>query len=93
MRRLQRVLSRPVGSLTIPGTTLATILAEGWASWPMETGGLLLGHRANHHGLGAVAARVIGPGPEARHERYGFEPDATWQAKQVAIVLDAGQHP
>jgi len=86
MPRLQRILSRPAGRLTILSTALATLLTDGWATWPMETGGLLLGHRANHHGLDAVAVRVIGPGPKARHERYGFEPDATWQAEQVAIA-------
>jgi integrative and conjugative element protein (TIGR02256 family) len=86
MPRLQRILSRPAGSLFIPGTTLASILTDGWATWPMETGGLLLGHRVDHHGLDAVAVRVIGPGPKARHERYGFEPDATWQAEQVATA-------
>lgn len=86
MRRLQRTLSRSAGSLTISGATFATILTDGWASWPMETGGLLLGRRTDQHGLGAVAVHVIGPGPKARHERYGFEPDATWQAEQVATA-------
>ena len=86
MRRLHRTLSRSGGSLTISGATFATILTDAWASWPMETGGLLLGRRTDRQGLGGVIVHVIGPGPEARHERYGFEPDATWQAEQVATA-------
>lgn len=27
---------------------------------------------------------VIGPGPNARHSRFSFEPDQTWQEEQVA---------
>lgn len=31
-----------------------------------------------------VVDQVIGPGPNARHERYRFEPDIHWQHAQIA---------
>lgn len=31
-----------------------------------------------------VVDQVIGPGPNARHERYRFEPDIRWQHAKIA---------
>lgn len=66
-----------------------------------ETGGALLGWR---EGDQTVVARVLGPGPEAKHRRTSFEPDATWQYAQgrkiyeesgrtVAFLGDWHTHP
>lgn len=86
MPSVQRFLSRALnGSLSMPGRVLGIILTDGWASWPMETGGILLGRRTDHS-WSADVVHVIGAGPHARHERYGFKPDTTWQAEQVAAA-------
>ena len=37
----------------------------------------------------AVIAAVIGPGPDARHERHNFEPDQDWQLDQIAQHYEA----
>jgi integrative and conjugative element protein (TIGR02256 family) len=59
------------------------MLAEGWRTWPYETGGIVLGH---DHGTHVAIREVVGPGPQASHARYAFRPDADWQAEQVATA-------
>ena len=86
---LQRFLTRPVGSLVLAPTALAAILGEGWARWPNETGGVLLGRRLNGAEHSVVVHQAIGPGPSARNDRGGFEPDTEWQAAQVATAWAA----
>lgn len=80
---------------------LKTLLAEA-RRWPLrETGGALLGWR---EGDDSVVARVLGPGPKARHGRRFFEPDSEWQNEQgrriyrqsgrtVAFLGDWHTHP
>lgn len=56
--------------------------AEATRTFPLESGGVLMGEP-----LGQDRWRVdhvIGPGPQARHERYRFTPDPTWQHAQIA---------
>lgn len=54
-----------------------------------ETGGALLGWRS---GRDAVVARVLGPGPKAKHSLSYFEPDADWQVEQGRrIYADSGR--
>lgn len=66
-----------------------------------ETGGALLGWR---EGDVTVVARVLGPGPNAKHGFRSFEPDAAWQNEQgqriyaetgrtVAYLGDWHTHP
>lgn len=53
--------------------------------FPLETGGLLMGYwSADDRGPVAVVTRLIGPGPKADRTPFSFEPDADWQAEQVA---------
>lgn len=59
------------------------MLAEGWRTWPHETGGILLGH---DHGTHTHVAAIIGPGPAATHARFRFAPDNDWQVEQVAAA-------
>lgn len=70
--------------------------------YPLETGGLFLGFRTNSHNLSI--SKIIGPGPDAIHRRYSFEPDHEWQNEQIAeyyretkrraiIVGDWHSHP
>jgi integrative and conjugative element protein (TIGR02256 family) len=74
-------LTRARGRLAAPSEALSTMLTEGWRTWPHETGGILLGRDDDDQALVTV---VVGPGPGAVHERYGFQPDSDWQAEQVA---------
>lgn len=48
-----------------------------------ETGGALLGWRND---TDIVVARILGPGPLARHGLSSFEPDADWQNSEGARV-------
>ena len=74
-------LRRPRHRLTIPRDALADIAAHGWKHFPLETGGILLGKTTGHE---ITVTHVIGPGPDAEHQRYKFLPDTDWQAAQVA---------
>lgn len=83
---MPHLLSRLTGArgrLHMPTVALADMTAEGWRTWPNETGGILLGAS---HGTVVQVAEVIGPGPKAVHMRYNFTPDSDWQAEQVAAA-------
>jgi integrative and conjugative element protein (TIGR02256 family) len=59
---------------------LNAMVGEGERTFPMETGGLLMGY----WGEGSpVVTHVIGPGPNANHFRCNFEPDYQWQTDAV----------
>lgn len=45
--------------------------------YPLETGGMLLGYRADPGEC--VVTAIVGPGPHARHRRYRFAPDHEYQ--------------
>lgn len=60
------------------------LYVTAWASYPKETGGVLLGHHAHNDPLSASVQHLVGPGPGARHEARGFAPDHEWQAERVA---------
>ena len=57
-------------------------IGEVCATFPKESGGALMGHRTDVNEI--VVDQVIGPGPNARHERYRFEPDINWQHAKIA---------
>jgi len=63
------------------------MLYEAFEHIPMETGGVLLGRRANSSLF--VIDDAIGPGPDAQHTVNSFDPDQAWQEEQVA---DAWKH-
>lgn len=67
--------------LIIPAALLADILVETYRQFPLETGGILLGH--NDGAMMAVSV-VVGPGPGATHRRLSFDPDQSWQERAVA---------
>jgi integrative and conjugative element protein (TIGR02256 family) len=81
--------------------TLADLWAEARQWRIRETGGALLGWR---DGQNAVVARILGPGPNARHGFFSFEPDSEWQVEHghriyresdrcVAYLGDWHTHP
>lgn len=49
--------------------------------FPRETGGMLLGYEANNGE--AVVTAIIGPGPNAKHSRFRFKPDADFQQQEL----------
>jgi integrative and conjugative element protein (TIGR02256 family) len=48
---------------------------------PDETGGLLVGYRADNDEV--VIQELVGPGPEARHSPVRFVPDHAWQCQRL----------
>lgn len=46
-------------------------------SYPLETGGLLLGYESDD--AVPVVTAITGPGPKARHRRHSFLPDTDYQ--------------
>lgn len=62
------------------------IVQEADRCHPLETGGVFMGYWADD---AAIIRAVIGPGPNARHERRNFEPDHEWQAAQIATYYEA----
>lgn len=85
----------------IAGQALADLLTEA-KQWQLrETGGALLGWR---DGRNAVVAQILGPGPNAKHGFFSFEPDFEWQVEQgrriykssnrcIAYIGDWHTHP
>lgn len=69
-------------TLHVDAPAYAEILLEAVATFPMETGGLLLG--TWHAKDVASVAEVVGPGPDAEHAASSFEPDADWQRAELA---------
>jgi integrative and conjugative element protein (TIGR02256 family) len=81
---VQRVLrlTRPARHvLRLPAAILGDILSEACRTWPLETGGVLLG---DDQPDGTRARLTVGPGPGAMHRRRAFEPDQPWQARRTA---------
>lgn len=64
---------------------LAQLTDEANRTYPLETGGVLVGYRSEDHSV--VVSDVLGPGPEARHRRHRFEPDHNWQCAQLDRIF------
>ena len=62
------------------------MVGEGQSKLPNETGGCLMGYYAV--GGGIVITKIIGPGPNAKHEPYNFEGDSDWQCNEVGRIYD-----
>ena len=59
----------------------AFLIGEANRAFPNETGGVLVGYRAENGDL--VINRAIGPGPRAVHSAKRFFPDHEWQCEQL----------
>lgn len=53
---------------------------------PKETGGLLVGYRADNGDL--VIHEAIGPGPNAQHSAVSFVPDHRWQCNRLDAIYE-----
>lgn len=70
---------------------VAELLKMAEKALPWETGGLLLGYRVSDSEV--VVNQIIGPGPRAVHRLDSFNPDAAWQAGEIAErYADAGRN-
>lgn len=68
--------------LKFPRNLFEACRVEATRTFPLESGGVLMGER-----FGPDRWRVdhvIGPGPDARHERHRFTPDPAWQHERIA---------
>jgi len=50
-------------------------------SFPYETGGMFMGYVADNGEV--IVQTLIGPGPGAKHGMHHFEPDSTYQQRQL----------
>lgn len=63
------------------------ILTRARSSYPLETGGVLVGYWSSDW-KSVLVTGVIGAGPAATNERTSFTPDSEWQADQLARLYE-----
>lgn len=82
-------LPAPLRTIWLGKGIAATLLQEATRFAPLETGGVLLGWRDSEH---ICVTNLVGPGPEARHDKRSFDPDAQWQTEQIArLYAESGR--
>jgi integrative and conjugative element protein (TIGR02256 family) len=63
---------------------LHTLEQEAQRALPNETGGMLIGYRADNGEL--VVQELVGPGPKATHLPHRFLPDHEWQCQRLDTI-------
>lgn len=71
-----------MGVIHISGALLSLCRQEVSRTFPLESGGVLMGRRAGESEW--FVDHMVGPGPEARHARYRFSPDHEYQRQLIA---------
>lgn len=71
----------------IPAARLASMVEEARHCLPNETGGALMGYWADRSTV--VITDVIGPGPNAKHSRHSFYPDAEYHDREIERIYTA----
>lgn len=66
----------------LPQNVRDACLAEATDKFPYESGGTFMGWWADAQT--AVVTAMIGPGPNAHHDRHAFQPDQAWQLDKIA---------
>lgn len=66
---------------------IAACVAEIDRTYPLESGGVLMGTWETPTFL--IIDAAIGPGPNAAHGRYSFRPDLEWQHNRIAELFTA----
>jgi integrative and conjugative element protein (TIGR02256 family) len=75
----------------LPQWAEATMLNKAAGRAPDETGGILLGYEIPEQSA-VVITHLIAAGPAARYGRGLFEPDGSWQQREVArIYAESGR--
>src|SRR5947209_17503998 len=80
-------MSQPLKVAFIPNPLIEQLLNEARRTSPLETGGILMGWQSSN--LGCCITDVIGPGPNAKHTSWSFDPDYNFQRQIVASVYEA----
>src|ERR1044071_2697827 len=62
------------------------LVQEAARTAPNETGGALMGYRAEGGDL--VITNLIGPGPGALHKRHAFVPDQAYHEREIARLYE-----
>jgi integrative and conjugative element protein (TIGR02256 family) len=65
----------------ISNTSVDILLSEADRTFPLESGGILMGYVAEEE---LVISEIIGPGPDAIHRAYSFTPDYAYQEFEAA---------
>jgi integrative and conjugative element protein (TIGR02256 family) len=71
----------------ISAARLASMVEEAHHCLPNETGGALMGYWADRSTV--VIRDVIGPGPNAKHSRHSFYPDAEYHDREIERIYTA----
>jgi integrative and conjugative element protein (TIGR02256 family) len=71
----------------LPAKVHDRCIAEAHAHYPSETGGTLMGYRADANVF--VVTAEIGAGPEASRGPHSFEPNQAWQLAEIARHYEA----
>lgn len=71
----------------LPRNLIEVCRIEVTRTFPLESGGVLMGRRIGPNEW--LVDHVIGPGPRATHQRYRFSPDLDWQHEQIAAWFHA----
>lgn len=74
-------MSKSLNTLWLPGAIEEKLLAEADDKYDSETGGIVMGYQLN--GNQYVVQDVIGPGPNATHQRDWFEPDYDYHDQEI----------
>lgn len=83
MPLLRRRLSQC--TVWLPDWAEAAILDEAADKEPSETGGIVLGYEVLEESA-VVITEIVGAGPNARYGHAIFEPDGSWQEREVARI-------
>ena len=75
-------------TLNVPASILTNCASEAARFTPLETGGIFLG-RYDSDGA-RVVEHMVGPGPNARHDRRWLEVDHEWQNAQIVALSTIG---
>lgn len=68
--------------IRMPRTLIAACEQEVSRTFPLESGGVLMGTRSDSGAW--LIDHVIGPGPQAKHAAYSFYPDMAYQVQAIA---------
>lgn len=84
------MFSKLEGTCWIRQIAFENLIKEAQNKYPLETGGIFIGHQANH-GKDLVVTDIIGPGPNALHKPCGYLPDVIFQEKEIAKLYGASK--
>jgi integrative and conjugative element protein (TIGR02256 family) len=62
--------------------TLDLLADEAGRSFPLETGGALVGYWTDTETI--VVKAIFGPGPDSHHDRYSYVHDHIWERSRIA---------